>query len=73
LQSCTGLHGFLTGFERLVELAVKKMFMKESIILSLAGADDFTIDFEHVLAIEVSTSTFGFIDSAAFVRDAKNI
>ncbi len=36
------LHGFLTGLERLVELAVKKMFMKESIILSLADPDDFT-------------------------------
>src|SRR5882724_7958317 len=51
LQSCTSLHGFLTGVERLVELAVKKMFMKESIILSLADADDFAIDFEHVLAL----------------------
>jgi hypothetical protein len=45
----------LTGVERLVELAVKKMFMKESIILSLADADDFAIDFEHVLAIQNSS------------------
>jgi hypothetical protein len=44
----------LTGFERLIELAVKKMFMKESIILSLADADDFTIDFQHVLALAYS-------------------
>jgi hypothetical protein len=51
VASCTSLHGFLTGVESLVELAVKKMFMKESIILSLADADDFTIDFEHVLAL----------------------
>ena len=41
----------MTGLERLVELAAKKMFMKESVILSLANADDFTIDFEHVLAL----------------------
>ena len=46
-----------TGLERLVKLAVKKMFMKESVILSLADADDFTIDFEHVLAL---TDSFDF-------------
>ena len=37
--------------KRFVELAIKKMFMKESIILSLTDADDFTINFEHVLAL----------------------
>jgi len=38
------------------------MFMKESVTLSLADADDFTIDFEHVSrSLIVSTSTFGFI------------
>ena len=41
----------MAGLERLLEVAVEKMFMKESVILSLANADDFTIDFEHVLAL----------------------
>jgi hypothetical protein len=65
----------LTGDECLVELAIKKMFMKESIKLSLTDADDFTIDFEHVLALANSCDfNFWFHRIAAsFVMDAKNI
>ena len=65
----------MAGLERLLEVAVEKMFMKESVILSLANADDFTIDFEHVLALADSFDfDFWFHPiPACFVKDAKNI